>query len=135
MARQHATPVYIPSSGSAWALNPVPQTTAGGVLEDFIQALVHNHPTILPVAEIDPIFKGAIAICRELETLAGPIDNFLVTPSGLPVLVECKLWRNAEARREVVGKSSIMQRNWPASRCRTCSGKWESGLGLAHRHC
>jgi hypothetical protein len=28
----------------------------------------------------------------------------MVTPSGLPVLVECKLWRNPEARREVVSQ-------------------------------
>jgi hypothetical protein len=28
----------------------------------------------------------------------------MVTPSGLPVLVECKLWRNPGARREVVGQ-------------------------------
>ena len=40
----------------------------------------------------------------ELKTPAGPIDNFMVTPSGLPVLVECKLWRNPEARRQVVGQ-------------------------------
>lgn len=104
MARQHATPVYVPASGSASSLVAIPQTGAGGVLEDFIQRLVHDHPSILPIAEIDPIFKGAVAVCRELETPAGPIDNFLVTPSGLPVLVECKLWRNAEARREVVGQ-------------------------------
>jgi hypothetical protein len=45
-----------------------------------------------------------VPICRELNTPAGPIDNFLVTPSGLPVLVECKLWRNPEARREVVSQ-------------------------------
>ena len=104
MARQHATPVHIPASGRASALVAVSQTGAGGVLEDYIQALVHEHPSILPIGEIDPIFKGAVAVCRELETPAGPIDNFLVTPSGLPVLVECKLWRNAEARREVVGQ-------------------------------
>jgi hypothetical protein len=28
----------------------------------------------------------------------------MVTPSGLPVIVECKLWRNPEARREVVSQ-------------------------------
>ena len=28
----------------------------------------------------------------------------MVTPSGLPVLVECKLWRNPEGRRDVVGQ-------------------------------
>lgn len=50
------------------------------------------------------MFVGAIAICTELSTPAGQIDNFFVTPSGLPVLVECKLWRNPEGRREVVGQ-------------------------------
>ena len=50
------------------------------------------------------MFSGPVAICTELNTLAGPIDNFMVTPSGLPVLVECKLWRNPEARREVVSQ-------------------------------
>ncbi len=105
MARQHATPVHIPLSGPAMPLVAVSQTGAGGVLEDYIQALVHEHPSILPIAEIDPVFKGAVAVCRELALPpAGSVDNFLVTPSGLPVLVECKLWRNAEARREVVGQ-------------------------------
>jgi hypothetical protein len=98
------TPIHVSASGLATPLVGVSQTGAGGVLEGYIQALVHEHPSILPIAEIDPIFKGAVAVCRELETPAGPIDNFLVTPSGLPVLVECKLWRNAEARREVVGQ-------------------------------
>ncbi|MDP1598726.1 hypothetical protein [Phenylobacterium sp.] len=73
-------------------------------MENAIQSLVYAHPSILPIGEIDPTFAGPISICRELVTPAGPIDNFLVTPSGLPILVECKLWRNAEARREVVGQ-------------------------------
>jgi hypothetical protein len=76
----------------------------GALLEDHIQALVHACPSLLPIQEIDPIFVGAVPVCREMETPVGYIDNFLVTPSGLPVLVECKLWRNAEARREVVGQ-------------------------------
>jgi hypothetical protein len=58
----------------------------------------------LPIAEIDPMFAGPVPICTELTTPAGPIDIFMVTPSGLPVLVECKLWRNPEGRREVVGQ-------------------------------
>jgi hypothetical protein len=72
--------------------------------EADLQELVHNHPDALPIPEIDPAFSGAISICREMNTPAGPIDNLLVTPSGLPVLVECKLWRNPQARREVVGQ-------------------------------
>lgn len=72
--------------------------------ETYIQALVHEYPTCLPIAEIDAMFSGAVPICTELSTPAGSIDNFMVTPSGLPVLVECKLWRNPEARREVVSQ-------------------------------
>ncbi|RUU14984.1 hypothetical protein EOD10_13185 [Mesorhizobium sp. M7A.T.Ca.TU.009.01.3.2] len=74
------------------------------VSEADIQALIHEHPTLLPIGEIDPIFSGAVPICRELVTAAGQIDNLLVTPSGLPIIVECKLWRNPEGRREVVGQ-------------------------------
>jgi hypothetical protein len=74
------------------------------VKEAEIQALVQAYPACLPIAEIDPTFSGPVPICTELSTPAGQIDNLLVTPSGLPVLVECKLWRNPEARREVVGQ-------------------------------
>ncbi|UFW72675.1 DUF4268 domain-containing protein [Bradyrhizobium sp. WU425] len=75
------------------------------MLEAEIQELVHSHPAALPIAEIDPMFVGAISVCREMALdRAGRVDNFLITPSGLPVLVECKLWRNPEARREVIGQ-------------------------------
>jgi hypothetical protein len=103
ITRQHTTPLYVPRVGSASALTPI--SHAGEkVLEDYIQTLVHDHPKLLPISEIDPIFCGAVPICRELSTPAGFVDNLLITPTGLPVLVECKLWRNAEARREVVGQ-------------------------------
>jgi hypothetical protein len=51
------------------------------------------------------MFSGPVPICTELNTPAGPIDNFMVTPSGLPVLVECKLWRNPESRRVSLARS------------------------------
>ncbi|WP_206618002.1 MULTISPECIES: hypothetical protein [unclassified Mesorhizobium] len=72
--------------------------------EAAIQDLIHRFPSCLPIAEIDPLFANPVPICRELSTPAGPIDNFMVTPTGLPVLAECKLWRNPEGRREVVGQ-------------------------------
>lgn len=106
MSRQHATPIHIPATGGSSApLIPLGfQNSTEGVTEADLQNLIHCHPSALPIAEIDPMFTGAIPVCTELNTPAGPIDNFLVTPSGLPVLVECKLWRNPEARREVVGQ-------------------------------
>ena len=106
MQRQHCIPLLLPSSsGGAEPLKLVAQQGGGdAVSEAYIQALVHEHPACLPIAEIDAMFSGPVPICTELNTPAGPIDNFMVTPSGMPVLVECKLWRNPEARREVVSQ-------------------------------
>ena len=106
MERQHSVPLLLPSSsGCAEPLKLVAQQGGGdAVSEVYIQSLVHEHPACLPIAEIDAMFSGPVPICTELNTPAGPIDNFMVTPSGLPVLVECKLWRNPEARREVVSQ-------------------------------
>jgi hypothetical protein len=105
LERQHTIPLLLPSiSGGAEPLKPVTQQGDDAVTEAYIQKLVHEHPACLPIAEIDPMFSGPVPICTELSTPAGPIDNFMITPSGLPVLVECKLWRNPEARREVVSQ-------------------------------
>jgi hypothetical protein len=105
LERQHSVPLLLSSSsGAAEPLKPVDPQGGSAVSEAYIQALVHEHPACLPIAEIDAMFLGPVAICTELSTPAGPIDNFMVTPSGLPVLVECKLWRNPEARREVVSQ-------------------------------
>lgn len=106
MARQHCPPVLLPAGGgSATALERLDLGGgAGAVSEADIQALIHAFPAALPIHEIDPAFAGAVPVCRELQTPAGAIDNLLVTPSGMPVLVECKLWRNPEGRREVVGQ-------------------------------
>ncbi len=105
MARQHVTPILLGPDGDASILAPLGLAIgADAVSEAAIQKLVHDHPTCLPIAEIDPMFCGAVPICMELNTPAGPIDNLMITASGLPVLVECKLWRNPEGRREVVGQ-------------------------------
>ncbi|WP_298128241.1 hypothetical protein [Brevundimonas sp.] len=105
MSRQHSTPILLPLGGQATSLASIGYRSGeDAVSEQQIQALVHEHPSCLPIQEIDPTFVGPVPICMELQTPAGPIDNFMVTPSGLPVLVECKLWRNPEGRREVVGQ-------------------------------
>jgi hypothetical protein len=99
--RQHGVPLLL-TSGAEGAVPLKPFGEA--VSEAYIQALVHEHPACLPIAEIDAMFSDPVPICTELNTPAGAIDNFMVTPSGLPVLVECKLWRNPAGRREVVGQ-------------------------------
>lgn len=104
MSRQHGQPILIKDGNSNYLPQLSLSTTEGGVTEAQILDIIHRHPGSLPISEIDPAFKNPIAICRELLTPAGPIDNLMVTASGLPILVECKLWRNPEGRREVVGQ-------------------------------
>jgi hypothetical protein len=79
---------------------------AGGTAynESWLQGLIHAHPALLPVQEIEPAFEGLMPICRELRVPSGYIDNLLITPDGGICLVETKLWRNPEARRAVVGQ-------------------------------
>ena len=104
MARQQCQPLLITRFGSsslpALSLGAAPNQISEGEL----QHLLHLHPECLPITEIDPIFANPVPLCMELSTPAGPIDNVMVTANGLPVLIECKLWRNPEARREVVGQ-------------------------------
>ena len=82
---------------------------AGTSANPFLQDLVHEHPEILPMADIEPAFMPFIPVCRELPTAAGYLDNLWLTPSGGIVLGECKLFRKPQARREVIAKRSIMR--------------------------
>lgn len=106
MLRQHTSPLVISPNGQDISrANPLSLGVGGhGVNEAAIQQMVQAYPGCLPIAEIDPLFIDPVPICTELSTPAGAIDNFMVTASGLPILVECKLWRNPEGRREVVGQ-------------------------------
>ena len=71
--------------------------------EDWIQDICFNNPNLLPVGELEPTFAGMIPICRELSTESGSIDLVYVNESGFITIGECKLWRNPEARRKVIG--------------------------------
>lgn len=73
--------------------------------EAFIQNLVHDHPNLIPMAEIEPAFSPLISVCKELPTPAGYLDNLFITPWGGLVLGEAKLVRNPQARREVVAQA------------------------------
>lgn len=72
--------------------------------EDWLQEIIFEHPELLPVEEIEPVFSPLISIAREFSTNAGPIDNIFISPSGYITIVETKLWRNPESRRLVVGQ-------------------------------
>jgi len=114
MPFQHVAPVLIDRLASpvqAVRLQRITNSdavTGTAYLETLIQSLVDLDPTILPVEEIEPAFVGLRPICQELPV--GPagaeryVDNLLINRDGRVCLVECKLWRNRESIREVVGQ-------------------------------
>ena len=104
----HAAPIVIVSGGRPTALQRVSLGSTdhkGEEREAFIQNLVHEHPEVIPMADIAPPFMPLISVCKELPTSAGPLDNLWLTPDGGIVLGECKLFRNPEARRQVIAQA------------------------------
>jgi hypothetical protein len=102
MHRQ-ATPLLVPSSaeGAPQPLRRLELQQGGQYNERWVQELVHHSPSVLPINSIEPAFWPAVPVCMELRLRSGYLDNLLITPSGNLVVVECKLWRNFEARRKV----------------------------------
>jgi hypothetical protein len=78
--------------------------------EAWLQRLLHEHPEVLPIDQIESGFGRIIPLCRELPLSfaggrSGALDNLFVTDTGNLLLVEAKLWRNPEARRTVVAQA------------------------------
>lgn len=99
-------PIHILPDGSSSLLERLPLSAGGnGAFDErWLQEILFAHPAALPIREIDPHAGMLIPVCLELETGAGPADILYVTRTGQIVLVETKLWRNAEARRVVVAQ-------------------------------
>ncbi|MCK9541330.1 MAG: hypothetical protein M0R03_04785 [Novosphingobium sp.] len=104
MVRHRPIPVLIQNDNSR---SPLTRIRLGNGLHDenWLQALIHDHPAILPISDIEPGFGDLIAVAREVPCGHGFIDNLYITPSGDIVLVETKLWRNSQMRREVVAQA------------------------------
>lgn len=102
--KSYADPLLV-NDGAATQLPRVPLGGAGSNYnEDYVRNLAFEHPGCLPIAEIDSAYRDAVPVCKELNTPAGPLDAFYVTPDGRLVVLEAKLWRNPEARRKVVAQ-------------------------------
>jgi len=72
--------------------------------EGWLQDLIETNPEILPIDDIEPAFASPVSVGREVSTKSGFIDNLLLSPRGYLTIVETKLWRNPEARRQVVAQ-------------------------------
>lgn len=73
--------------------------------ESWLQEAIRKQPGILPTSEIESHYSPLVCIGREVRTEVGPIDNLYMSPNGYLAMVETKLWRNPEAKREVVAQA------------------------------
>jgi hypothetical protein len=89
--------------GATQTLSPF-SLASEGRNEAWLRDFLLSHPAALPSADIDPAFGDLVSVCSELRTAAGPLDALFVNRHGALVLVECKLFRNPQARREVIGQ-------------------------------
>jgi hypothetical protein len=109
MDTQYSTPLVVDAladAASVHRLTRVSMTATGASPYDeaWLQRLIMRHPNLLPIDQLEPALVPLIPVCTELPTPSGYIDNLFVTPNGGLILAECKLWRNPEARREVVAQ-------------------------------
>ena len=78
--------------------------------ENWLQRILFENPEVVPM---DEIFSGSlkfIPVCMELKIRNSTgshvrLDIFGITHNAKLVLVECKLWRSPEARRQVVAQA------------------------------
>src|SRR3954470_11804394 len=103
-----STPILVPKTGGgAVVLDRIPLSgdkSTADYSESWLQDLLYRFPNALPIDEIDDGYSQLIPVCKEMNTPKGPIDVVYITPSGRPVILEAKLWRNPEARRKVVAQ-------------------------------
>jgi hypothetical protein len=104
--RTRGSPVWIGGGGGETAI-PLERVMLGKghYSGAWLQQLIFDQPDLLPMGMIEPGFGTLIAAAREIRCGHGYIDNLYLTPAGDIVLVETKLWANAQARREVVAQA------------------------------
>lgn len=95
------------SDNRAIRLEPVTLASKGdhGFDEVWLQRLIFENPGCIPIAQIEPGLGELVSVCCELPIERGAIDNLMVTAAGDIVIAEVKLWRNPEARRQVVAQA------------------------------
>lgn len=97
------TLVLLNPEGEPQLVSRVPEGDARR--EHTLRDLIHDNPAIMPVHELDPSYGRLFTVAKELNIPGvGFVDVVLADERGRLVVIECKLWRNPQARREVVGQ-------------------------------
>ena len=83
---------------AAWA------SLGAGANEKHLEDLIAKRPGVLPISEFGNVFRQLTCIGRQVPTAAGPVDLLFMSKHGRLVLVETKLHKNPEARRQVIAQ-------------------------------
>ncbi|MFD1558828.1 hypothetical protein ACFSHT_24845 [Paraburkholderia silviterrae] len=79
-----------------------------GQSESWLQERLFEYASLIPMVEMFGQGEAFVPLCREYPLRHGASNVFLdllgVSPTGRLVLIECKLWRNPGARREVIAQ-------------------------------
>lgn len=100
MSKRNSAPVLVDDQGLVRELRPA----MGAWSEDKLQEFLFAHPDVLPVERIEAFFAPLVPLAREVRLESGRLDLLFANGNGLLTLVECKLWKNEEARRSVIGQ-------------------------------
>jgi hypothetical protein len=76
-----------------------------GKNEAWLRDTLFLNPKIIPIDDIDSTFGPLVPLCKELRTDVGSIDAVFINERGRLTIVECKLWKNPQSRREVVAQT------------------------------
>ena len=102
--RHRIEPVLLGRDGGAEAVTRLPRVH-DVFNEKFLQDLLADHSALLPVERLRSDVGDLLCIGREVSIQgSGAIDNLFLSTGGYVVVAETKLWRNPQARREVVSQ-------------------------------
>ncbi len=101
--RRTSNPIIISENNDISLLQRIPFSERT-FSESWLQEIIQNNSSLLPIEEIEPSFSDSVSLAREIKTKVGFIDNLLINSDGYITIIETKLWRNVQARREVVGQ-------------------------------
>jgi hypothetical protein len=104
--RQYVNPLVITKSGDKESVSRLLHIGRDEQVhsEAWFQEMLFNHPYLLPAAEIEPTFHSLEAVAKELPVAGDSADLMFINPDGCIALVETKLFRNQEAKRDVLAQ-------------------------------
>jgi len=98
--KRNTAPILVDTQGRTRKLESARGVWSEGQLQEFL----YEHPDVLPVERIEPFFAPLVPLAREVRLESGRLDLLYANANGLLTLVDCKLWKNQEARRSVIGQ-------------------------------